>query len=102
MTRTASHLSQVNASVRAAQHLTDMDKAAIALARRLAKLIDEAEELGFEVSLKASFGPVPTLNKVLDGLGLTPNGRKNLGEKEVVSGKLAGLRKGRGGVTAIA
>lgn len=92
-----SQLQAVNEAVEAAQHLTDMDGAAVSLARHVASLIDQAEAEGFESSMKASFGPVPTLNKILDGLGLTPNGRKNLGEKEAVGGKLAGLRQGRGG-----
>ncbi|MFD7045343.1 hypothetical protein [Rhodococcus jostii] len=90
-----SQLDAVEAAVRAAKHLTDMDKGAIELAYRLARLIDEAHEAGHDAEMKASFGPMPTLNKVLDGLGLTPNGRKNLGEKEAVGGKLTSLRTGR-------
>lgn len=73
-----SQLEQVNASIAAATHLTDMDKGAIELARRMARILDEAQAAGHEAEVKASYGPMATLNKVLDGLGLTPAGRKAL------------------------
>ncbi|RVW06234.1 terminase small subunit [Rhodococcus spongiicola] len=73
-------LSEVNASVRAAEHLQDAPqyRAAIEQARMLARVIDEAVDTGTEAATKASFGPVPTLHKVLTGLGLTPEGAAKL------------------------
>lgn len=73
-------LSEVNASVRAAEHLRDADeyRGAIEQARMLARVIDDAVEAGAEAATKASFGPVPTLHKVLTGLGLTPEGAAKL------------------------
>lgn len=89
-----SQLEAVNKAIEDAKHLTGMDAGAVELARRLARLIDEAHAEGHAAEMKASFGPMPSLNKVLEGLGLTPSGRKSLGEKKATGGKLAQLRGG--------
>lgn len=75
-----STLSEVNASIRAAEHLADAPqfRGAIEQARMLARVIDDAVDAGFEAATKATFGPVPTLYKVLTGLGLTPEGAQKL------------------------
>ncbi|MBT2268795.1 terminase small subunit [Rhodococcus erythropolis] len=73
-------LSEVNASVRAADHLKDSDqyRGSIEQARMLARVIDDAVAEGADAATKATFGPVPTLHKVLTGLGLTPEGAAKL------------------------
>ena len=73
-------LAEVNASVRAAEHLKDADqfRASIEQARMLARIIDDAVDEGPAAATKATFGPVPTLHKVLTGLGLTPEGAAKL------------------------
>lgn len=70
----------VNDAVVAAEHLTDSDMASVDLALHLATIIDEARASGDPDAInKTSFGPMPTLNKVLTGLGLNPEGRQKLG-----------------------
>ncbi|GAB6920557.1 hypothetical protein JCM9803A_10070 [Rhodococcus erythropolis] len=73
-------LSEVNAAVRAADHLKDTEqyRASIEQARMLARVIDDAVAEGPDAAAKATFGPVPTLHKVLTGLGLTPEGAAKL------------------------
>jgi hypothetical protein len=73
-------LSEVNASVRAAEHLQNAPqfRGSIEQARMLARVIDDAVDDGFESATKSTFGPVPTLHKVLTGLGLTPEGAARL------------------------
>lgn len=81
-------LSELNASIRAADHLADADqfRASIAQARMLAKVIDEAVDDGPEAATKATFGPVPTLHKILTGLGLTPEGAVKLNLQSAAEG----------------
>lgn len=75
-----SMLETVNDSVAAAEHLTDSDQAQVELARHLATIIDEARESGDPDAInRTSFGPMPTLNKVLTALGLNPEGKQKLG-----------------------
>lgn len=73
-------LSEVDASVEAATHLQGAEqyRASIEQARMLARVIDDAVADGPEAATKATFGPVPTLHKVLTGLGLTPEGAAKL------------------------
>lgn len=73
-------LAQVEASVAAAGHLTEMDAGAVASALSFARLIQEALDSG-EASRadKLMYGPYSSLSKILNDLGLTPQGRVNLG-----------------------
>ena len=73
-------LSEVNASIRAADHLKDAQefRGSIEQARMLARVIDDAVDEGPDAATKATFGPVPTLHKILTGLGLTPEGAAKL------------------------
>lgn len=76
----------VRASIDAASHLDDMDDAGVELAFQLADIIDDARDSGDAEKIhKASFGPMPSLHKVLTSLGLNPEGRQKLGlfESEV-------------------
>ncbi|MHC2848839.1 hypothetical protein ACUXOC_000261 [Corynebacterium mucifaciens] len=75
-----SMVESVNDAVAAADHLTSSDQASVDLALHLATIIDEARESGDPDAIsKTSFGPMPTLNKVLTGLGLNPEGKQKLG-----------------------
>ena len=75
-----SMVDSVNEAVDAADHLSESDQASIDLAIHLATIIDEARESGDPDAIsKTSFGPMPTLNKVLTGLGLNPEGKQKLG-----------------------
>lgn len=75
-----SMVESVNDAVAAADHLTSSDRASVDLALHLATIIDEARESGDPDAIsKTSFGPMPTLNKVLTGLGLNPEGKQKLG-----------------------
>lgn len=75
-----SMVASVAESVAAADHLTESDQASVDLAFHLATIIDEARASGDEDAInKTSFGPMPTLNKVLTGLGLNPEGKQKLG-----------------------
>lgn len=76
-------LRATNASIRAAgDRITDSDKAAIEVLRKLARTIDHPD---FPV-INGRFDNVtiPTYFKYLDALGLTPAGRK------VIEGKAGG------------
>lgn len=67
-------------AVAAADHLQESDHASVDLALHLATIIDEARASGNQEAIsKTSFGPMPTLNKVLTGLGLNPEGKQRLG-----------------------
>lgn len=67
-------------AVESAGHLVESDQASIDLALHLATIIDEARDSGDPDAIsKTSFGPMPTLNKVLTGLGLNPEGKQKLG-----------------------
>lgn len=75
-----SMVESVNDAVAAADHLSESDQASVDLALHLATIIDEARESGDPDAIsKTSFGPMPTLNKVLTGLGLNPEGKQKLG-----------------------
>lgn len=75
-----SMVESVKDAVAAADHLTSSDQASVDLALHLATIIDEARESGDPDAIsKTSFGPMPTLNKVLTGLGLNPEGKQKLG-----------------------
>lgn len=75
-----SMVESVNDAVAVADHLTSSDQASVDLALHLATIIDEARESGDPDAIsKTSFGPMPTLNKVLTGLGLNPEGKQKLG-----------------------
>lgn len=70
----------VQSAVDAADHLDHMDGAGVELAFQLADIIDEARDSGDQEKIhKASFGPMPSLHKVLTSLGLNPEGRQKLG-----------------------
>lgn len=72
--------SKVLASIDAADHLEDTDKASCELALQLADIIDHARDNDDHAAMnKASFGTMPTLHKVLTSLGLNPEGRLKLG-----------------------
>lgn len=74
------------ASISAALHLADEDAGAVEALRTLARRIDEVGERFDNVTL-------PTYLKFCESLGLTPAGRKSLGDKrEAPGGKLAQLR----------
>lgn len=84
-------------SIKAAVHLTDMDKGAIAAIKELASLIDESLA-GVGMSgrgLGGSDNLFTSYLKMCDSLGLTPAGRNKLGDdlKQTKTGsKLARLR----------
>lgn len=70
----------VRKSVDIADHLLEADEADIELAFQLAEIIDAAKDSGDQAAIdKTSFGPMPTLHKVLTSLGLNPEGRQKLG-----------------------
>lgn len=72
--------SAVSESVELADHLHKSDAADVELAFQLADIIDEARASGDEAAIsKTSFGPMPSLHKVLTSLGLNPEGRQKLG-----------------------
>jgi hypothetical protein len=72
-------------SIRAATHLDDADKGAVAALRMLADRLDNLPEQD-NVS-------VPTFLRYCEALGLTPVGRKGIeAKKEAAGGKLAQLR----------
>ena len=91
-------------SIKAATHLTDLDKGAVECLRTLARKIDteaELRELALEYAEERQQKPppvdnvsVPTYLKFCESLGLTPAGRARLPEKkpEGPGGKLALLR----------
>ncbi|AYB70483.1 hypothetical protein HOU24_gp01 [Corynebacterium phage SamW] len=66
-------------AIEAADHLEITDDAAVELALQLAEIIDNARDSGDPAAFeKTSFGPMPTLHKVLTSLGLNPEGRQKL------------------------
>ena len=70
----------VEVAVAAAEHLTGSDQASVDLALHLATVIDDARASGDEERIhKTSFGPMPSLLKVLTALGLNPEGKQKLG-----------------------
>lgn len=70
----------VRMAVESADHLEQTDEADIELAYQLADIIDAARDSGNQAAIdKTSFGPMPTLHKVLTSLGLNPEGRQKLG-----------------------
>lgn len=70
----------VRHSVETADHLEYSDEADVQLAYQLADIIDAARDSGDQEAInKTSFGPMPTLHKVLTSLGLNPEGREKLG-----------------------
>ena len=70
----------VRTAVESADHLEQTDEADIELAYQLADIIDTARDSGNQAAIdKTSFGPMPTLHKVLTSLGLNPEGRQKLG-----------------------
>lgn len=72
--------SAVRMAVESADHLEQTDEADIELAYQLADIIDTARDSGNQAAIdKTSFGPMPTLHKVLTSLGLNPEGRQKLG-----------------------
>lgn len=72
--------SKVVEAIDCAVHLDDSDIAACELALQLADIIDAARDSGDQEAMnKTSFGPMPTLHKVLTSLGLNPEGRQKLG-----------------------
>ena len=73
-------LAQVEASVAAAGHLTEMDAGAVASALSFARLIQDAlDSVDASRADKLMYGPYASLSKILNDLGLTPQGRVNLG-----------------------
>lgn len=79
----ASMVDSVREAVAAADHLTLSDQASVDLALHLATVIDDARETGDpELIHKTSFGPMPSLLKVLTALGLNPEGKQKLGLNE--------------------
>lgn len=67
-------------AIDSATHLDDTDVASCELALQLADIIDMAKDSGDSDAMnKTSFGPMPTLHKVLTSLGLNPEGRQKLG-----------------------
>lgn len=79
----ASMVDSVREAVAAADHLTPSDQASVDLALHLATVIDDARETGDpELIHKTSFGPMPSLLKVLTALGLNPEGKQKLGLNE--------------------
>lgn len=86
----------------ASSHLTDMDAGALEALRALARKIDTEQalrDLALESAEENKSKPpavdnvsIPTYLKYCESLGLTPVGRKTLGEKKATGGKLAQLR----------
>ncbi len=91
----------------ASGHLTDMDAGALQTLRALARKIDTEQELrdrALEWADSHDAKPpavdnvsIPTYLKYCESLGLTPIGRKALGEKKQANGKLGELRSLNGG-----
>lgn len=96
--------SATEAAIKAATHLTDLDRGAIECLRTLARKIDtesDLRDLALNYASKNNQKPppvdnvsVPTYLKFCESLGLTPAGRARLPEKkqEGPGGKLALLR----------
>ncbi|CAM3214000.1 hypothetical protein RHDE110596_22545 [Prescottella defluvii] len=76
----------VGAAIEAADHLRPSDGAAVALAKSWASQID-----------KQGGEPSPGFLRLLNALGLTPQGRKDLavGDEVVTAGALSGIRQRR-------
>lgn len=73
-------LRAVESSIAAAEHLTDADEGAVSSALSFASRIQEALDSGDEGRAdKLMYGPYSSLGKILNDLGLTPQGRANLG-----------------------
>ncbi len=91
-------LRAVNKAVRGMHWLTDADAAAVSLARRYAREIDDAQESGDLQHAQKVLGWYGTyLTGLLKQLGGTPEGRKTLSvETKQVKGRLAELRAVRG------
>lgn len=97
-------------AIRAASHLTDQDKGAVAALRALADKIDTDDALReayLEWQVEREVVPskplqldnvsIPTYLKFAESLGLTPAGREKLTVKATkVKGKLTELRAARG------
>lgn len=74
------YLAAVTKCVEMADHLEPTDEADVELAKGYARVIDSAFDSGDKEAIhRASCVPMPSLHKTLTGLGLTPEGRKNLG-----------------------
>lgn len=79
-----SMIESVKMAVENADHLVESDGASVDLALHLATIIDEARASGDPDAInKTSFGPMPSLHKVLTALGLNPEGREKLGLNDV-------------------
>lgn len=69
----------INRALEAAEHLMESDRGAVSLALKFANAIEEALNSSDPAERdKVLFGAVPSLNKQLTELGLTPQGRHNL------------------------
>lgn len=88
----------VRRAVAAAHWLTDADAAAVDLAFRYAKQLDDSVDETPEAAAKILGWMGPQLTGLLKQIGGTPEGRKALAVEEAqVKGKLAELRAIRGG-----
>ena len=77
-----------------ATHLTELDVAAKRQALILAGIVDDLVAAG--EGGRAAHNAIPTLHKILTGLGLTPEGRKLLEMKEQpAGGRLGSIRTAR-------
>ncbi len=73
-------LEAVRESIRTAEHLTKEDEGAVALALAFASSIQSKLDDG--AGEKLMYGPYTSLGKLLNDLGLTPQGRVSLGLAE--------------------
>lgn len=88
-------------SITAAVHLQGRREfsGAIAAAKTLAWLIDEAQRSSLEDLQKAAFGTIPTYLKVCEALQITPASRPSMekGKQPAAGGRLAHMRSVAGG-----
>ena len=90
-------------SITAAAHLRDRKEfsGAVAAAKTLAWLIDEAQRAGLEELQKAAFGTIPTYLRVCEALQITPASRPAAESKPAAGGgRLAHMRSVAGGKAA--
>lgn len=95
-------LTELNAAIRAAEHLRGKVeyRAAIEVARTLARQIDGVRGETPSTASRVTNVAIPTMHKVLTGLGLTPEGLARLAvgdddegdEVDAIRGERAGLR----------
>lgn len=75
----------VRAAIDSAEHLKESDAGAVTMALRFAEQVQDALDSGDPSRRdKLMYGPFSSLGKVLNDLGLTPQGRVDLGLQDAV------------------